>query len=256
MRIIGCLAWYDESPSWLSTCVAGFGRVCDTIVAVDGAYGLYPGARARSRPDQAEAILAGAEAAGAGCVVHRPKDVWWGNEIEKRTHVMRLATQLSEEDDWLLVFDADELVMQADPVAVRRDLEETDCLVASFTLLDGQDLGEGERAELARQVPVSTDWTFRARDIFRWAPDLHYVGNHYTVIGTYDGIEHRVKGPESQLGAPDVQECCHLGAALVAHHRRNDRPLVRREAANGYGKLRDLRHAEIPLPEVYADTTT
>jgi hypothetical protein len=40
MKIIGLLSFYDESPAWLSACVAGIGRWCDGLIAVDGAYAL------------------------------------------------------------------------------------------------------------------------------------------------------------------------------------------------------------------------
>ena len=70
MRVVGCLIWYDEQPSVLATAVAGFTRVCDTIVAVDGAFALYPQARPRSAPEQAETVRSVCESAGVGCVVY------------------------------------------------------------------------------------------------------------------------------------------------------------------------------------------
>lgn len=108
MKICGLLSWYDESPAWLATAVAGMGRVCDEIVAVDGAYALYPSARPRSSPQQAEAVLQAAEAAGVGCTIHRPREIFWGNEVEKRNLTIALASSVLESGrDWIVIFDAD-----------------------------------------------------------------------------------------------------------------------------------------------------
>lgn len=242
MKIVGVLAWYDESPSWLATAVAGFGRVCDEIVAVDGAYTLYPGGRARSRPDQAEAVLQAAEAAGVGCTVHRPSVTFDGNEVEKRNLCLSLAAPfLTLMEDWVLVFDADCHVMQAYPDIVRSDLEQTDLHVATWTWLDGQDmLADPGVAELARTIDVDTEWTHRVRHIYRAIPDLAYGPTHYSVSGTVDGETVWLRGaPIDQ-----IQPALHLGKALVAHHRRASRAKVRQDAQAGYLATRDLRGVE------------
>jgi hypothetical protein len=44
-KIWGLLSWYDESPSWLAEAVASFAPMLDGLIAVDGAYALYPDAR-------------------------------------------------------------------------------------------------------------------------------------------------------------------------------------------------------------------
>lgn len=232
MRIVGILCWWDESPSWLATAVAGFARVCDDIVAVDGAYSLMPGGRARSRPDQAEAILAAAEAGDAGCVIHRPRDVFFGQEVEKRNLALALAAPL--EPDWLVVFDADMHVMQAAPETVRRDLAETDCDVATYTILDGADmLADPARADLAARVVLDTEWTNKFRAIYRWLPGLAYGPAHFSVSGLRD---RRVwlRG----ANADEIAPAHDLGRALVVHHRRAHRALVRNQAADGYAQAR------------------
>ena len=238
MRIVGLLAWYDEAPSWLATAVAGFGRVCDEIVAVDGAYSLYPGGRARSLPDQAEAILAAGEAAGVGITLHRPATTFAGQEVEKRNLTLGLAAPFVDEGDWLLVFDADMHVMQAYPDIIRRDLAETNAVVATYTILDGADmLAEPERADLARRLPVSTDWTNKFRGIYRALDGLAYGPTHFSVSGWRDHFhEERVwlRGAK-----PDaIAEPAHLGKALVVHHRRAARAKVRTDAADVYAVSR------------------
>lgn len=241
MKIVGLLAWYDESPAWLAACVAGFARVCDEIVAVDGAYNLFPSGRARSRPDQAEAIMHAAEAGGAGCTIHRPRDTFAGNEVEKRNLTLRLAEPFLEPmRDWVMVFDADMHVAQAYPDIVRRDLAETDRHVATMTLLDGKDILDSEAADLARQHPVSTEWTYRARHIYRWLPELRYGPAHYSIRGTVDGEDVWLRGATREMIEPQLD----LGKALVVHHRTEHRALVRREAADAYDRVRDMAGVE------------
>jgi len=242
VRIVGVLSWYDESPSWLAACVGGFARVCDEIVAVDGAYELYPGGRARSRPDQAEAIMIAAEAAGVGCTIHRPRHTFAGNEVEKRNLTLGLAAPLLEPmRDWLMVFDADMHVMQAYPDVIRRDLAETDRHVATMTLLDGQDMfAADDRAALARTHPVSTEWTYRARFIYRWLPELRYGPAHYSIRGTIDGEDVWLRGATRDRIEPQLD----LGKALVVHHRSEQRAVVRRDAADAYDRMRDLTGVE------------
>src|SRR6266498_1360247 len=57
LKIIAILSWFDESPSWLSACVASLARAgCSHLVAVDGAYRLYPDGRPHSGIAQQDAI--------------------------------------------------------------------------------------------------------------------------------------------------------------------------------------------------------
>jgi hypothetical protein len=240
VNLIGILSWWDESPAWLSTAVAGFGRFCDTIIACDGAYALYPGGRAHSMPDQREAILAAAEAAGAGCIVHQPKDVWIGNEVEKRNHTLNLARAIgTENEDWVVIFDGDYQMMQTDPETVRARLADTHLNVATYTMLDGKDL-LAETPELAQQVDLSTEWAVRTRGIFRLLPNLRYETKHWHVVGDDpDGWKLTLFG-DFNKEEPALQ----LEAALVVYHRRQARAKVRNQAAEGYYQLRDELGAE------------
>lgn len=173
MRVAGLLCWYDERPEWLAQAVAGFARVCDVIVAVDGAYALYPGARSapRSPQEQAETILATCEAADVECLLHRPREPFWGNEVEKRNLSLALAAGLGAE--WLILFDADMQVVHCDPVSVRLELCSTGANVATYALRDGMD---------------GDSWLAGCRLIYRWTPDLRYGPRHYDVFGTYNGV--------------------------------------------------------------------
>jgi hypothetical protein len=255
VRLCGVLIWYDESPTFLATAVAGFARVCDHIVAVDGAFLLYPGARPRSHPDQAEAILSVCEAADVGCTIHRPQDVFRGGEVEKRNLATKLAGVGLTSEDWLCIFDADNHVMKCDdPQVVRGSLEATDLNVATYTVLDGTDwMTDPQRSQIAIDRAIETDWTVRVRAIYRWTDDLRYVGNHYTVCGTYDDELRWLFGPEMSHEYRHLWEpCLDLDAALVICHRRNARARVRRDARDLYYKIRDeFRVEQSPLPDAW-----
>jgi len=67
VKLVALLTWYDE-PSWcLTELVASLAAAgIDHLVAVDGAYMLYPLARPQSPGEQAQAILAAAQGASVG----------------------------------------------------------------------------------------------------------------------------------------------------------------------------------------------
>ena len=240
MRLIALLSWYDESPSWLASCVAGIGRFCDYVVAVDGAYALFPGARPRSHPQQAEAVVHTAEAMDLGLLLHQPKDIWRGNELEKRNYMLRLAGTIAEEGDWIMVVDADYHVLKCDPPVIRHELGTTEYEVATYTLLDGKDfLGTEGLERYANGVDISTEWTIRTRDIYRWNPTLEIGPAHWCYSAEIDGERQWLRGPYTS-----ILDCLDLNANLVFYHRTQDRALQRREAAGGYYKAREEHRIE------------
>lgn len=236
MRIVGILSWYDESPSWLSTAVSGFARLCDEIVAVDGAYALYPQARGRSHPNQVEAIQQAAEAQGRGCLVYQPSDVWRENEVGKRNKCLDLAGTL--EPDWVLIFDADYHVLHMNPEAIRYELATTELPVATYGLLETQDFVASPDVErMAHASPMPHEWTTTTRDVYRWDPELR-VGPahwHYT-IGDL-----QLRGPWAEVDALD------LSHDLTVYHRNTDRALARRQPKERYHKLVDQLGIESEL---------
>ena len=235
MKLCGILSYYQESPHWLSTAVAGMGRICDTLIALDGAYALFPGARPRSHPKQAEAILQMAETMDMECLIHRPKEIYWGNEVEKRNMSLKLAgTVLEPGRDWVLVFDADIHMLMCNPDTVRAELAETQHDVATYTALDGIDfLADAKLAEYANGRPVDPEWTVRTKDIYRWDPTLRYGPAHWTVSRMRNGAREWLRGPANQ--EPDAHD---LNRALVVYHRTADRSRVRKRAAETYYKVR------------------
>lgn len=97
------LAWWDEPPEELDACVRSLPVLCDAVVAVDGAYEMTPGKTAASPPEQADAILAAAEAVGLDARVIVPDRIWIG-QVEKRDYMLREA---AKDANWLLAVDAD-----------------------------------------------------------------------------------------------------------------------------------------------------
>lgn len=124
MRICALLSWFDEEPASLAACVSSLSRVpVDHLVAVDGAYVLYPDSlrRWRSAQEQAEAIAGAAYGVGMGLTLYIPDGPWMGNEVEKRNHLFSLGRQVARRIDWFLIIDGDELVQSA--FQVREELE-------------------------------------------------------------------------------------------------------------------------------------
>lgn len=220
--IVGVLCWYEEPPEALATAVAGFARVCDQIVALDGAYALYPAGRPCSAPGEAEAILAACEAAGVGCIVHRPRELFAGNEVEKRNLSLSLAAAF--EPSWVIVFDGDFRVTWCVPEAVRWDLVNTTANVGSYSLRDEHGFG-------------------RLAGVYRWTHDLRYVSTHYDVRGTYNGAEVRLREVGSELMLN-----------LEAVHRHDQRSAARKNGMTVYSERRDAYGVETPdrMPELVA----
>ncbi|WP_329214806.1 hypothetical protein OG352_05220 [Streptomyces sp. NBC_01485] len=174
MRVIGLLSWYEEPAPWLAECVAGLAQICDHLVAVDGPYALFPGATRKpaSGSEQADTIARAAAGAGMGCTVHVPREPWWGNEVEKRDYMFRLAMTMAQPGvDWLLRVDADEVFTQV-PIDTKKALGETDLDVAEVALWER---GDGEDS----QQPL--------RVLFRALPGIRIQQAHYVV--TVPGLD-------------------------------------------------------------------
>ena len=212
--------------------MASFGRLCDDLVVVDGAYMLYPGGRPKSHPQQIEAIVHTAEAMDCGVLLHQPKEIWYGNEVEKRNHSLRLAGTL--DPDWVIVFDADYHVLRLDVDVVRFELANTEFDVASYTLLDGKDfLATDALAGYANQIPLDHEWTSFTRDIHRWNPTLKIGPAHWHYTIEDEGGRKWLRGPAGLL-EPGLD----LREAFIVYHRTQDRSLMRKKTQEKYYELR------------------
>lgn len=154
--VIGILSWFDEDPAWLAGTVSSLTKIpVGHLVAVDGAYALYPEGRASSPPEQAAVIAETCRALDIGLTLHAPREVFFGNEVEKRTLGFRLAETVAEPGDWYFVIDADELVDHA--FGVEETLARSSEDVASIAL----------------------DNTQGVRRLYRATPGIHCKTTHY-----------------------------------------------------------------------------
>ena len=234
MKIIGLLSWYDESPSWLAATVASFAPVLDHLIAVDGAYGSFPGGRARSDLGQAETIMRTADAVGLGVTVHQPSTVFWGNEVEKRSLMFSLGLAQAELwKDWFWVIDGDEVLTKA-PSDLRTRLqyiERLACEVTLWTQDHWNDLAP-DAAQMMKLPPISRH---AMRMLFRAIPDLTVRNRHDIYVGTDpDGEPLYLWGPQEidPVIAEPLPE-------VEVEHRSTKRDAARRASSLEYYKIRE-----------------
>jgi hypothetical protein len=205
MRLIACLSWYDEQPAQLAELVASMARAgVDHVVAVDGAYALFPCARGGSPSEQADAITHTARGAGLGVTVHVPAGPWAGNEVAKRSWLFELAHLLAEPgEDWLWVLDADEVIDTAD--GLREQLERCETDVAEVLLVD-------ETGVSALRM------LFRAQQ-----GGIRVTGTHSTYI---DRRGRRLWAPTGSMA--EAEQLFDVRVRHRPHTRRRERDLARR----------------------------
>lgn len=249
MKVLGLLAWYDESPLWLQAAAQGAAKLCDHVIAADGAYALYPGGRAWSGPEQAQAITEAAYTAGIGCTIHHPAERWAGNQVEKRTLMFQLAAQITTPDDWLFVFDADDLVTHV-PADTRDRLERAEEDVAAYTLWWTEDVHRTPQREAAAQ---SFPWPHEAanryhRGLFRALPGLRVEDAHYVYAAERDGETVYLRGhPDVHTLEPFLDL-----TGLRVQHRHPQRARARLEAAAAYDRLVRQFNAELTGADMVA----
>lgn len=231
MRIHGLISWHQESALWLAATVASAAKLCDSIVALDGAYALFPDAKPRSGSEQAVAIMELCAANDLACTIHVPSEVWAGNEVEKRTRLFELAEFVAGPDDWYIILDADEVVAEV-PSDLRRRLETTDRDVAEVTFREYEDFDfDPAKAEQARRVSMPRTHTYSIRTMFRAIPGIHCAGNHYT---------YRVDGRTLWGNEVDERQEPALDCTdLIVDHRTHLREVSRRQQARTYYNRRD-----------------
>lgn len=120
MNIVAMLAWWDEPPDELDACVRSLTVLCDTVVAVDGAYQMTPGATATSPTEQVAAIRDAAADTGLQARIIVPSKIWAG-QVEKRNLMIREA---SADADWVIAVDADHRLV-GERTTIRDELART-----------------------------------------------------------------------------------------------------------------------------------
>ena len=226
MKLIALLAWYDE-PSWcLTELVASVATAgADAIVAVDGAYALYPAGRSQSPSEQAQVIQAAAQGAGLELLMHLPREVWFGNEIEKRSYTFALGHTIAiPGEDWFWILDADEVITEA--LGLREALEGVEAQTASVMM---EEVIDGSRSGV---IPMRK--FFRAQET-----GIHCESNHFT-FRTGDG---QLLYEGFQTPKPELAPCEHLGFIRFDH--RGGRSEAREYAAQVYYDRRKQMSAEL-----------
>lgn len=218
MKIVAILCWYDERASWLAGVVASLAKAdVSHIVAVDGAYALYPGGKPYSGSEQQDSIRETAHALQMGCTIVTPQEVWFGNEVEKRNHAFAIAETLTSDEDWYFLVDADHFVTSA--LGLRGQLEQTDC-----------DVGEVRFWE--RYGAIESGGPLRC--VFRALRGLRFDSNHYT-YRIPDGRDlHAPTEPTVDLNMVEVE------------HRTMHRDRYRKETQQRYYSRRDELGVEQP----------
>lgn len=236
MRLVGLTIWYDEAPKNLAAMVTSMAPHIDHLVAVDGAFELYPGARPWSPVEQQEALLYTAGAAGLGFTLHAPREPWEGNEVAKRSFMFRLGEQVATpNEDWYWVMDADQVVADW-PYDTKARLEQTELDVAEVTFIERHPEAYNTDG-YARTRTWEPEGTFPVRNMFRAVPGLKVIHNHYTYVAGHN----RLWGNESN-GEP-IAEALDL-TDLRIEHRTHHRTKHRHDAQYAYYRLRDSAGAE------------
>lgn len=241
-KIIGCLSWYDESPAWLAGTIASCAGVIDHLIAVDGGYAAFPGAleRPMSRIEEAEVIVNACHGAGIGLTLHRQRDAWMGNEVEKRSLALDLCYNTAREQDWICIFDGDEMIRYAAP-DLKHKLAETEYYVAAYALhnpTNSQDLHDRFNNRGGPPTYYENENVDAIRDIHRAVPGLHYEDAHYVLTTTWpDGQKKYFRGMNG-THEPMVP-CFDATQLLVFEHRNKQRHPERQERQREFYRRRD-----------------
>lgn len=248
MKIIATLCFYDDPPAWLAGVVASCARFCDHIVAVDGAYWLYPGAQKKpvSSALAHDTITQAARGSGIGLTLHVPSGPFMGNEVEKRNLMLRLASTVGTPmEDWVFTIDGDEIVTNVSDLA-RHDIETTDLHVALTSTVESSPAADDKQraAYEAGARPY--------RHLMRLLPGLRVVGAHWVYMGeTPDGETVCLQGAN---GIHQVEDALDLSNMIRKEHRHAWRAQARLDASHSYYTLRDQTVAERVVPLHMAGT--
>lgn len=218
----GLVSFYDEPIENIAHCLVGLRRArIGHVVALDGAYRLFPNGAAASPANQHAAWVTGARELGMSCTLHVPATVWEGNECEKRTALFAHALAASKPGDWFVVVDGDEFITDV-PDDLEARLQATDLDVGEIQALDviARRIG---RLDMPERFPVRK--FFRAQSIT--------VGPAHC---TYRAADGRLLWGETrtQKSEPTFEI-----ADMTVEHHADRRPFDRLTAKLAYYRARD-----------------
>ena len=219
MKLVGLLSWFDEPPHDIERCIRSF-HACGMshLVAVDGAYGLFPDARPVSDSRQHETIAAVCNELAIDLRLFLPPDVW-ATETEKRAMLFEIAELQFDTtaEDWFVVIDADEYV--PDPVDLRPLLAPISYVAADLHV--DEPSGGGNPAQ-----------SFDIRKLFRALPGLTVCFNHHTYAAG-----DTVLWGYGQVESADLSQ-------VTVRHMTNLRPAKRRVVKETYYRDRETHGLE------------
>lgn len=225
--LILLFSWYAERPDWIAAALASTAPLGIThVIALDGAYFLLPQGRPRSSTSEHHAIIETCNALGIGLTLHWPQHPWAGNELEKRTTLFRYADQVAKPGDWLLMWDADELMTNPRDIRARLAATPEDAAEIAFT--------QEERD------PDRTISNGKVRKLFRWTPGIRLDTNHFT-YKTADGKT--LWGQRNLEPAADYTD-------LILEHRTHHRPKPRADQQAAYYQRRQELQVEATTCEM------
>jgi hypothetical protein len=226
--IVALLSFFDEFPAWLSAAVASCARLCDHVVAVDGAYAMFSGGAGSSGPDQQAAIVDAAAASGVGLTLHVPTEKWLGGEVAKRAFMFEAGRLVArDEGDWFCVIDADNIIASVPPDARVRLVEAEEDVAAYGLVTRWDDHPDAERFGFAA---MPTKNIHPVRGLYRNVPGLTVRGTHYGYSA--DGVDLWRDAPALCL------------TDLVVEHRGYRRSADRRARQEAYYLTRDAAGIE------------
>ncbi len=181
MIVTAALAWFDEPLELLDECVRHLPVMADRLVAVDGGYSRYPGAKVASPKSQAAQIRRTAKDVGIDVRIVTPNRLWAG-QVEKRSHMIALAGQGS---DWFVGVDADH-IWHGVRYTIRHELENVD---AAFDTVSA-DMFTPPNHEQPIEETAAGEWHMNIADryihqewIFRSLPGLRVEQRHWWYSG-------------------------------------------------------------------------
>jgi hypothetical protein len=221
VKIVACLAWYDEPITFLDRCIRSLAGIADRIVAYDGAWQMFPHEDHLSPIEQTLRIYWTANQVGISPNVFRPH-VEWGSQVAKRDALMREACDYG---DWLFVIDGDEYVAEADPDKLRATLAETELDVASVT-------AKRTNGFAGVNVPQPIRRIYRAST----GVSVEIAHNGYR---TADGRWLHGDGAFCKM-----EPVCNTAPFVLLHHEKLNRGVERNEASMEYRKNRNRTQCE------------
>lgn len=214
MIVTAALAWYDEAPEDLDRFVRALPVVCDRLVAFDGGYERYPGAKGRSAPEEAAAIRQAARDIGLPFQLFIPHRLWRG-QVQKRT---ALYEDAARDSDWLFVLDADH-ILHGPREPFRHELEHVtaDAVAVPFYTTMNHDL--------PLSATAATEWheeyagrMIHHRLLLRALPSIRVERFHWYVSGQRPG-QKRVWLTNVTEGGYPVAPAHVLEAPFLVEHR-------------------------------------